>query len=105
MQIEHTQVIVDAVDKVTEMRRTALMGFLNLLFWRDCLGHYVDVNDRCAIIELMDTAKIVGTEPETWIEWNDTKGLELANKIRKQIGLRQLTKQNGYLQEVCGDLE
>ena len=83
-----------------EMKNYSLMNsFFNILFWKNHSEGYLNINDKQNILKEIEKA--------TKGEYLDTeKILPSINKIRKQIGLKELTlKLNNTLIEITPEVE
>jgi len=74
---------------------TSIGSFFNLLFWKNYTEGYVDVKDKNSILTEIKNATING-------DLDTEEILPFVNKIRKQIGLKELTTklENGWLAEI-----
>ena len=76
--------------------------FFNLLFWKNHTEGYVSYEDRTKILEEIEKNT---TEHKGDINLNAEKILPFVNKIRKQIGLPELTnKLDNILQEITPEI-
>lgn len=100
MKNEMMEEITEKIDEIVSRRERVLNLFFDILFWRNSSAGYVNLDDKYAIVGLMDTAKIEGPEGETWIDGDRVKMLEVANRIREKIGLPTLRNERYGLAEV-----
>lgn len=83
-------------------------GFLNLLFWRDYKDGHISCKDRSCIFEKIKEATTHNYyEDEESVSLDTKKILPFINKIRKQIGLLELTNSlySGTLLERTPEVE
>lgn len=85
--------IQEAIESERATSRQLINCFFNLLFWKNHGEGYVNVNDKGKIIDEIKNS----TDTE--------KILPFVNKIRKQIGLPELTiKLNNILMEMTDEV-
>ena len=100
---EEIEEIKNIIEDSRLVQRIALKQFLSLLFWKDCSSGLVSIKTREEIITLMENSYRKGPEGGQWVKWNKEKGLEIANTIRKQIGLPELEIDGGTVNVKAGD--
>ncbi len=103
--------IIEKIKDLLEERDTTnyhlINQFFNLLFWKDYSDGHVNVGDRSNILEEIKKATIEKDYGEG-NEYNlDTKKiLPFINKIRNQIGLKELTTElNDCLMEMTTEVK
>jgi len=85
-------VIITEVVSKNDLDRMLLDDFLNLLFWKNYTEGYVDIKDRDNIFKEIRKATKTNDYGDGEYDSLDTnKILPFINKIRKQIGLKELT--------------
>lgn len=84
--------ISDLIDNHATDERCLFNEFLNILFWKDYKEGHIDVKDKDSIFgKIKEATKEHGTDCETYYSLDTKKILPFINKIRKQIGLKELT--------------
>jgi hypothetical protein len=82
-------------------RYFAIDSFLNILFWKDYSSGYITPQLRQEIHDTLDTVKECGPKDEPYHIIDTEQAVEVANKIRVQIGLKQLKMESGgFLSEI-----
>lgn len=94
--------IIDEIEdliKERDLQNHYLMNaFFNLLFWKNYSEGYVNVNDKHSILTKISEA----TDGDSL---NTKKILPFVNKIRTQIGLKELTAElDGCLMEITPEV-
>lgn len=101
MTNDDKEIIINAIDVIESKRLYVLQSFLDLLFWKNYTEGYINGQDKTEIIKLLDTADVRGPDDESYIVWDTKHGLNVANAIRKKIGLPKLVRGvNEQLREV-----
>ena len=90
--------IREAIENERVSSRQLINHFFDILFWKDYSKGYVKTTDKSIIVDEIE--KSTSAFPD--VNLLDTKKiLPFINKIRKQIGLPELTtKLNNSLQEI-----
>jgi len=99
---ERKQKITELIEDI-EFENIKLMNeFFNLLFWKDYSKGHINIEDKVIIWKEINNAK---TNKE-FIGLDTKKILPFVNKIRKQIGLKELTNElyNGTLLEITDEV-
>lgn len=94
-----TSKISEAVSEIIEIeiqrREYVRLDFFRVLFWKNSREPHVSIELIKRVDEIADNYEIRGPEGETYISYDQAKTLDLANDIRKQIGLPKLVR-NAY---------
>ncbi len=84
--------VKDLLDKGQQDDRTLMSEFFNLLFWRDYKGGYVDIKDKDNIFtKIKEATEIEDYGDGEFPRLDMREILPFINKLRKQIGLLELT--------------
>lgn len=101
--------IRDELEKDKQDDRMIMDNFLNLLFWKDYGSSHVDCKDRGEIFKQIEEATEIEDYGDGEYPRLDTNGiLPFVNKIRKQLGLFELTNElfgGGNLMERTPEIE
>lgn len=90
--------ISDLLEERKRLERSVINNFFNILFWKNYNEGYIDVKDRHSILDEIEKA----TNGDFL---NAKKILPFVNKIRKQIGLKELTAElDGCLMEITDEV-
>ena len=86
------QKVKDELEKENQNDRYLIGEFFNLLFWKDYGSGHVDVKDKGNIFkEIEEATKTYHDEGDESVRLDLEKILPFINKIRKQIGLMELS--------------
>ena len=92
--------INDLIEEKETSERALINNFFDILFWKNYSEGYVNFQDKRDIFKEIKNAEIKDNFLDT------KKILPFVNKIRKQIGLKELTAElnEGYLQEITPEV-
>jgi len=98
---ELKETINELIDGYEMNYRMLINKFFDILFWKNFSGGYLNVEDKGSILEEIEKAKRKYHEYTLDTE----KILPFINKIRKQIGLPELTLElNNSLMEITEEV-
>jgi len=90
----NTSKISEAVSETIESeifkREYVRNDFFRMLFWKNGHEPYISIDQIRLIDEIADNYEERGPEGEEYIMYDQAKALDLANDMRKQIGLPKL---------------
>ena len=82
----------EELEKDKRDNRRLVDSFFNLLFWKDYGGNHVDINYKSNIFkEIEEATKMENYDGEESLRLDTEKILPFINKIRKQLGMLELT--------------
>ena len=85
-----SEAVSEAINLEIYRREYVRLDFFRMLFWKNSREPYVSIELIKRVDEIADNYEIRGPEGEEYIMYDQAKALDLANDMRKQIGLPKL---------------
>jgi hypothetical protein len=85
-----SEAVTETISSEIFKREYVRNDFFRMLFWKNSHEPYVSIDQIRLIDEIADNYEVRGPEGEEYIMYDQAKALDLANDMRKQIGLPKL---------------
>ena len=98
--------VEDLLEEADTNNRVLMQQFFNLLFWKDYQENHVNEKDKGNIfLEIVEATRETNYDGEKNYHLDTKKIFPFINKIREQIGLKELTEELGCLMEMTTEVK
>ena len=102
---ELKEMFSQALEKQKFKRHYALDKFLSILFWKDYGSGHVLPDLKQEIYDVIDSIQPKRSGDNEWLQLDTKKAVNIANKIRKIIGMKNLILENNMILEDSGEIK